>query len=434
VGTLAPTPEELEADRDAGFQSIFGLLLSCPIPLGPSPGTRRMDPLIGIELDGRYRLVALLGEGAMGRVYRADRLDGTGQVAVKVLNEDCTEQVDLRERFEREARALFGLQHPHILDVQDYGVINGRQPYLVMELLEGQSLDEMVDAETLDPPTALEIARQLLVGLAHAHGQGVLHRDLKTENIFVVRLPEGGLRAKLLDFGLVKFVDDERWGEGRKLTVAGSVMGSPAYMSPEQGTGGPMNARSDVYSAGVVLYELVTGNWPFEAESRVEMLKSHLLDPVPPFSQGRSDLKVRPELDALLQRAMAKEPAARFADAREMLAALEAIPQPAAWLEAPPAQPAGSLPVHAAFPSGALPPAGPAHGVIAAYVEPAPPAAYAPLPAPPLHAAPLQPALVAAPVASPSARNKLPFILAGIAVAAFCGLGMLVAVLAVLLR
>lgn len=182
-----------------------------------------MDPLIGTELDGRYRLLEAIGEGAMGRVYRAERMDGTGQVAVKVLNEDCTREPDLRERFEREARALFGLTHPNILDVQDYGVIGGQQPYLVMEMLEGQSLDELVDERTLDPAVALDLGRQVLAGLAYAHGLGVLHRDLKTENVFVVQTPDGRYYAKLLDFGLVKFVDDERWGEGRKLTVAGSV-------------------------------------------------------------------------------------------------------------------------------------------------------------------------------------------------------------------
>lgn len=345
-----------------------------------------MDPLIGRELESRYRLVARLGEGAMGRVYRADRMDGTGQVAVKVLNEDCTADADLRERFEREARALFGLGHPNILDVQDYGVLDGAQPFLVMELLSGETLESLVESEPLEPALALELGRQLLSGLAFAHSQGVLHRDLKSENVFVLTLPDGSLRAKLLDFGLVKFVDDDRWGEARKLTVAGSVMGSPAYMSPEQGTGGPMDTRSDVYSAGVVLYELLTGTWPFLAESRVEMLKSHLLSPVPPISAGREGLVVRPELDGLIERAMAKEADDRFPDATAMLAALEAIPSPAAWLaeharasssaawaapnpaldlspaSSPAQPPAGALP-----PPGTLPPPAP---VYAPPVEP----------------------------------------------------------------
>ncbi len=308
-----------------------------------------MDPLIGVELDGRYRLHSEVGEGAMGRVYRAERLDGSGRVAVKVLNEDCSEQPDLRERFEREARALFGLSHPHILDVQDFGVAPNGQPYLVMELLEGKSLDEMVDEQLLAPEAAVAVGRQLLEGLAFAHAQGVLHRDLKTENIFVVQRPDGGLHAKLLDFGLVKFVDDERWGEGRKLTVAGSVMGSPAYMSPEQGTGGVMDARSDVYSAGVVLFELLTGRWPFEAESRVEMLKAHLLEPVPSLSAARPELQYAPALDQVIQKAMEKDADHRWLDASQMLAALDAIAGPVAWLPSTPAAPKSS-------PAGSLPP------------------------------------------------------------------------------
>lgn len=367
----------------------------------------------------------------MGKVYRADRMDGTGQVAVKVLNEDCTQNADLRERFEREARALFALGHPNILDVQDYGVLDGVQPYLVMELLTGQTLESLIEAAPLDPALALELARQLLSGLAFAHAQGVLHRDLKSENIFVLTQPDGTLRAKLLDFGLVKFVDDDRWGEGRKLTVAGSVMGSPAYMSPEQGTGGPMNARSDVYSAGVVLYELLTGSWPFVAESRVEMLKAHLLYPVPSLAAGREGLSVRPELDALIAKAMAKEPPDRFADAGEMLAALEGIPSPAAWLGSAPAPVAhahwGQAPSvstgsrQAAVPAGALPPVG---------TLPPPPPTPAPIPATPVPI-PATPAPIAH---TPAPRSKLPLIIAG-GVAAFCLLsGFAAAAIAFFLR
>lgn len=355
-----------------------------------------MDPLIGRELEGRYRLITSLGEGAMGRVYRGERVDGGGPIAVKVMNEDCSEQPDLRERFEREARALFGMQNPHIIDVQDYGVIDGRQPYLVMELLDGQSLESMVESNVLDPAAALDLGRQMLFGLAFAHSQGVLHRDLKTENIFVIRHADGRLHAKLLDFGLVKFMDDERWGEGRKLTVAGSVMGSPAYMSPEQGTGGSMDARSDVYSAGVVLFELLTGNWPFTGESRMDMLKQHLLAPVPDLSSARPGLRVRPELDALIKKAMAKEANDRFKNAPEMLAALDAIPHPAAWLEAAP-QPAWT-------PAGGLPP---------------PPSAQAPVAQPPQPLArPIVMAEPIAPIAAPPKKSSpVLFIVLGVLLA-----------------
>jgi hypothetical protein len=222
----------------------------------------------------------------------------------------------------------------------------------------------------------------------------------------------------------VKFVDDDRWGEGRKLTVAGSVLGSPAYMSPEQGTGGPMNARSDVYSAGVVLYELLTGTWPYVAESRTEMLKLHLLQPVPALSAGRPGLRARPELDAVIEKAMAKEPDERFADAAQMLAALEAVPAPQAWLESEARPPAWS-------PAGVPPPttmAAPA-AMSAPAVMAAPPV---PMP-PPVAMAP--PAAMAPPVAQPasSGNTKIAIVVVA-ALAGFCVLtgivGVVVAVLA----
>lgn len=292
-----------------------------------------MSLIVGRVLDGRYRLAEILGQGATGAVYRAECLGEARQVAVKVLHDELVDEPDLKERFEREARALFALRHPHILGVLDYGVTSGGTPYLVMELLEGQNLAERIDERPLSPEVALEVAEQFLSGLSFAHQQAILHRDLKTENIFLERTEDGRPRAKLLDFGLVKFVDDERWGSAKKLTLAGSVMGSPAYMSPEQGTGGHMDARSDVYSAGVVVYELLTGSWPFMEENRTEMLKAHLLRPVPKLGEVRGSLRAAPELDAWMARAMAKDPAARFANGEEMLATWRALPRPQAWLQ-----------------------------------------------------------------------------------------------------
>ncbi|MBX3271291.1 MAG: serine/threonine protein kinase [Sandaracinaceae bacterium] len=365
-----------------------------------------MDPLIGTVLDGRFRIARELGEGAMGVVYRAERVGEPGAAAVKVLNEDCSAQPDLRERFEREARALFGLSHPHILDVQDFGMTPDHRPYLVMELLEGQTLEEMVEGSILPPEQALALGRQVLEGLAFAHSQGVLHRDLKTENVFVSRRGDGTYHAKLLDFGLVKFVDDERWGLGRKLTVMGSVMGSPAYMSPEQATGGQVDARADVYSAGVVLYELVTGRWPFEHESRSEMMRAHLLEPPPPVAGAREGLECRPELEQLIHKALAKDADERFTDAREMLAALDAIPAPAAWLRVE----AGR---RAPLAGGALP-AFSDPGLAPAALAPAGPP-YASAPQPPIGIPPLPPLAPIAPV-RPSSMSR------GLALALVLGL------------
>jgi serine/threonine-protein kinase len=288
------------------------------------------DALIGRILDGKYRLEQKLGAGAMGAVYRATESNGQ-PCAVKVMAHEAISDAALRERFEREARALFALRHPNVLEVRDFGVDNGL-PFLVMELLQGRTLEDMVVEHTPDPATGIELAKDVLRGLAFAHEKSVLHRDLKTENVFC-QWDGKRWRAKLLDFGLVKFEDEQKWGASKKLTMQGSVFGSPAYMSPEQATGTPMSARSDVYSAGVVLYEMITGSWPFEADNQIEMLRMHLTSPPPPMESKREALHVRPELTAVVNKALAKKSDQRFADAREMLAALEAIPSPAAWID-----------------------------------------------------------------------------------------------------
>ncbi len=293
------------------------------------PRVERTDPLVGQTLEGRFHVVSRLGEGGMSQVYRARQLAGGPDVAVKVLNDELIHDRGQRERFEREARALFGLEHPNILRVYDYGVVHGL-PFLVMELLEGQTLDTLVEHGPLAPEDAVAIVAQILTGLSHAHAQGVLHRDIKTENVYVALDPSGRRTAKLLDFGLVKFVDDDRWGAGKQLTAFGEVFGTPAYMSPEQCTGAPVDASSDVYSVGVVLYELLTGQWPFMEESRVDMMRAHLTFPPPPLGQVRPGMMPRPELETLLATSLAKDRAARYPDARAMLAALRAIPHPVA--------------------------------------------------------------------------------------------------------
>ncbi|MBW2460864.1 MAG: serine/threonine protein kinase [Deltaproteobacteria bacterium] len=293
------------------------------------PRVERTDQFLDKVLEGRYRVVSELGQGGMSTVYRAQQVEGGADVAVKILHDELIHDQSQRERFEREARALFALDDENILHVHDYGVHEGL-PFLVMELLEGKTLDLLVEDAPLPPAEGVDLVRQVLSGLAAAHAQGVLHRDLKTENVVVVTRPDGTRVAKLLDFGLVKFVDDERWGEGRALTAFGEVMGTPAYMSPEQCTGETADARSDVYAMGAVLFEMLTGEWPFMEESRGDMMRAHLTTPTPKVAERRPELDPRPELQALIDRAMAKDVEERFADAGAMLAALEAIPHPVA--------------------------------------------------------------------------------------------------------
>lgn len=284
--------------------------------------------LIGAVLDERYQIQSLLGEGGMGAVYRAVQPEGP-PVAIKVLHEELGGAAELRERFEREARALFGLEHPHILHVIDFGITEGR-PYLVMELLAGKSLDALIEEESLHPEQAFDLATQVLEGLAFAHQSGVLHRDLKTENVFVTHDANGRPIAKLLDFGLAKFTDDERWGSSAKLTVQGSIFGTPAYMPPEQCAGAPVDARGDVYAIGVILFELFTGEWPFMEDTRMKMFQAHFRKPVPRMSDTVEGATFREELEAIVQKAMAKAADDRFQHAGEMLTALRQVPRPVA--------------------------------------------------------------------------------------------------------
>ncbi|MAQ13590.1 MAG: hypothetical protein CMN30_02180 [Sandaracinus sp.] len=285
-----------------------------------------MMALVGQVIDQRYHVTQLIGEGGMGAVYRAEQQDGP-PVAIKVLHEELGDQEESRARFEREARALFGLEHPNILHVHDFGIVDGK-PYIAMELLEGHPLDKMVEDGPLEPAVAFEVGRQILAGLAYAHGQGALHRDLKTENVWFGTHPDGRPFAKLLDFGLVKFTDDERWGQSSKLTMTGAVFGTPAYMAPEQCAGAPVDARADVYSTGVILFELFSGMWPFMEETRMDMFKAHLAKPPPHLHEVVEGWVPSPPLDAVIQKALAKTAKDRFQNGQEMLAAFEQVPVP----------------------------------------------------------------------------------------------------------
>ncbi|MBX3273386.1 MAG: serine/threonine protein kinase [Sandaracinaceae bacterium] len=281
----------------------------------------------GSVVDG-YTLGAPLGEGSAGRVFRAIAPSGA-VVALKLLDLELSKHAVIKARFEREARALNGLDHPHLIRIHDYGTFEGT-PYLAMELLEGRPLDELLLERPLAPELAFELGIGIVAGLAHAHAHGVLHRDLKPENVFVQALPGGGLHPKLIDFGLARFTNEERWGSQETLTEDGTLLGTPDYMAPEQGFGKRATSASDVYSAGVVLYELLALRTPFVRSSRSAMIRAHLLEPVPKIPLVRPGLVVQPQLEALLEKALAKKAQDRFEDAGEMLRAMQAIPVPAA--------------------------------------------------------------------------------------------------------
>lgn len=281
------------------------------------------DSLLGSVVEGRYRLVDILGLGGVGVVYRAEHIKLGRMVAVKLLQSEYAENELLRKRFEREATALAALSHPHIVTVTDYG-ISENGPFLVMELVEGKTLGELVKTKgALRPGRALAIARQMLEAVAYAHSHNLIHRDLKPNNIFLQALPDGGYHVQVLDFGLAKFLAGE--GEGSAaLTKTGAVIGTPGYMAPEQGVGGEVDARTDVYALGILIYEMMTGKRPFTGEPS-DLLRQHLLDPVPTFRESMPEVRPMPEVEALVHKAMSKAPEERFSDAGEMLRALLAL-------------------------------------------------------------------------------------------------------------
>jgi serine/threonine-protein kinase len=283
-------------------------------------------------LEERYRVVGELGSGGMGVVYRAEHLRLRRHVAIKMLRQPFSGAQDLRPRFEREARALAALSHPNVVIVTDYGVHAGR-PFLAMELVEGRTLRTIVDEGLTDVDRAVDIARQLLEGVAFAHHCGLVHRDIKPSNVLLSPLEGGRELVKILDFGFAKFVEGE--SEHGTITRSAIGFGTPAYIPPEQATGGTTDARTDVYSLGVVLFELLTGKQPFEGEM-AELIHKHLVEPVPRIADARPGISFAPELQDIIDRAMAKKKDDRFDDASMMLAALRAVNDPSGLAELPP--------------------------------------------------------------------------------------------------
>jgi len=287
------------------------------------------DAWIGRTIAGRFRLTEELGAGGIAVVYRAEDVEIARAVAVKILQESGHGRAELRARFEREARVLAALSHPNIVSLVDFGVEDGRA-FLVMELLRGRTLGELLDeADVLDSERTLHIVRQVVRALAYAHGEGLLHRDLKPDNVFLQALPDTPDHVRLLDFGFAKFVSDDR-DDGPPLTQAGTVFGTPRYMAPEQLTGSAVDARADLYSVAVIVYEMLSGRRPFEGEVR-DVLKAKVVEHPPVFSAIAPDLDVHPALDAFFARALAIRRDERFPDAQSFLEALEAIPQP--WVK-----------------------------------------------------------------------------------------------------
>lgn len=287
-----------------------------------------VDPLIGKVIDERYRVEAQLGEGGIGRVYTARHITLGRLVALKVLLTRYGSVDVLKQRFQREAEALAALNHPNIVTVTDFGVTDNG-PYIVMELLEGTDLAELIaGGEPIEPRRGLRIVRQMLRALAYAHEQQLVHRDLKPHNVFIRPLGPDDDHVEVLDFGLARFLDDA-WKNAPKLTAQGALIGTPAYMAPEQASGEEVDARADVYAAGLVIFEVLTGRRAFEEADPGQMLRAHLLKPPPTIRSIDPGLDVDPALEQFVARALSKSPSARFDDGAAMLEAFDELgPEP----------------------------------------------------------------------------------------------------------
>jgi serine/threonine-protein kinase len=276
-----------------------------------STGIGEAPSLIGREIAGRYRVQAKLGEGGMGAVYKAEQISLKRQVAVKILRPEVASSQLLLRRFNAEAELVAKLSHPNTVNIYDFGQDSDGTLFIAMEYIDGKSLRDVIHQEAPLPlRRALAIASQVAASLVDAHAHSIVHRDLKPDNVMLQDRGRQKDVVRVLDFGIAKLRDENRKSQ-MAMTQAGDMLGTPQYMSPEQIRGENIDGRTDIYSLGGLLYEMVTGRLPFEAPTVMALLSKHLLETIVPPSQRRPDLNLPPEIDSLILRAMAKDAAAR---------------------------------------------------------------------------------------------------------------------------
>jgi serine/threonine-protein kinase len=285
-----------------------------------------VESLVGSTLAGKYEILSKIGQGGMSIVYKAHHQFMERTVAIKVLQSQLVSDQTSTKRFQQEAQAASLLKHPNVIGVHDYGIAEtSKQPYIVMDYLIGESLSDVIKRDNhIEQRRAVIIFLQACDALEHAHKKGVLHRDLKASNIMLVE--EEGKKdiVKVVDFGIAKFMPSSG-KQPQNLTQTGEIFGSPIYMSPEQCLGETLDARSDVYSMGVLMYESLTGVPPLMGDTIIDTMKMHVEKKPLSFEAMRPDLKISKELEAAVFRALEKQPVARFQSMQEFYNALELV-------------------------------------------------------------------------------------------------------------